>query len=236
MLSGANIIFMTIFSRIIVGRPILRHYYLACFFSFIGFLVVGYSPNIKKNSHAKDSETDTSNYLIGICLVIGYLLCHSVQGNVQELILRKKAIHVQRMIGIEGIFGLLWSFLLIMITSYIACPKESMCDLEGNLTDPVNAIYQITNHSKLMFFCFTAIVAVLILNLVALQLVKLVSAVYKAFWATMGIIIVWVGQPHSGSEHFGGLRDFRLGARPSANARILLPDIGQLHIQRADSI
>lgn len=199
MLSGANIIFMTFFSRIIVGKPILRHYYLACFFSFIGFLVVGYSPNIKKNSHAKDGEADTSSYVIGICLVIGYLLCHSIQGNVQELILRKNAINVQRMIGIEGIFGLLWSFMLIMITSYIACPKESMCDLEGNLTDPVNAIFQIANHPKLMFFCFTATVAVLILNLVALQLVKLVSAVYKAFWATMGIIIVWVGAADSRS-------------------------------------
>jgi hypothetical protein len=202
MLSGANIIFMTIFSKLIVGRPILRHYYLACFFSFVGFLIVGYSPNIAQTSVPSTSSVDFKSYVVGICLVVGYLLCHSIQGNVQELILRNNAIHVQRMIGLEGMFGLLWSFLLIMIASYITCPNENMCDLDSTMEDPIQAVYHIFHQRDLAFFCFTSVVAVLVLNLVALQLVKLVSAVYKAFWATLGIIVVWAVSILVGYEEF----------------------------------
>lgn len=36
MLNGANIIFVTIVSRIMVKRPIYRHNALGCFFAFLG--------------------------------------------------------------------------------------------------------------------------------------------------------------------------------------------------------
>lgn len=192
MLNGGSILFMTLFSRIIVKRQILKHHYLACFFVIIGFMIVGYSPNIAQKDNTQDKEIATSSYVIGLSCILGYLLCHAIQGNVQELILRKKAVAVQRMIGLEGMFGLIWSFLLIMICSYIACPNKNMCDLDGPLEDPVSAVFEVFAKPGLLFFAGTAILSVLILNLVGLYLVKMVSAVYKAFFATFSIIMIWV--------------------------------------------
>lgn len=236
MLSGANIIFMTFFSWVILGRPILRHYYLACALSLVGFVVVGYSPSVASNQSESNptasSDINLQSYVIGIVMVGGYLLCSSIQGNVQELILRRKAIHVQRMIGLEGMFGMLWSFLLIMGASYVACPRSDICDVGSPLEDPVSAVYQILNQKSLLFFCCTAIIAVLVLNLVALQLVKLVSAVYKAFWATLSIIIVWVDFADPGGQHSPRLRTLHSEESLGTADRILLPDPGKLHLQR----
>lgn len=96
------------------------------------------------------------------------------------------------MVGLEGMFGLLWSFFFIMIASLINCPNEQVCELAGSLADPVEAVHQILHHQRLLFYCATSIVAVITLNLVALQLAGLVSAVYKAIWMTVGVTIVWV--------------------------------------------
>ena len=191
MLSGANIVFVVLFAKIILGKPILKHYYLACFFSMCGFLIVGVSPIVDSLYPGWPGKTDTS-YFFGTIMVFCYNACYGIQGNIQELILRQKAIDSQRMVGIEGMFGVLWSFLFIMLTSYVACPTDGICELDGPLTDPVNAIYQIRSNNRLMFYCGASIIAVLILNLVALKLVKLVSAVYRAFWSTITIIIIWV--------------------------------------------
>lgn len=226
---------MTFFSWVILGRPVLRHYYLACGLSLVGFIIVGYSPSVSSGSSdsnpAASSDINIQSYIIGIIMVGGYLLCSSIQGNVQELILRKKAIHVQRMIGLEGMFGTLWSFLLIMAASYIACPRSDICDVGSPLEDPVSAIYQIMNQKSLLFYCCTAILAVLVLNLVALQLVKLVSAVYKAFWATLSIVIVWVESSHQGGQHLVRLRAVHTEESIGPTHGVCLLDPGQLHLQ-----
>lgn len=125
MLSGGNIIFTTIISRIIIKRKIRRHHLLGCIFSLIGFVIVGFAGML--GTQSENSKYTTSNLILGIILDIGYLLVSSLQSNIEELILRKKAVHVQRMIGLEGQFGLIWAFAICCIFSFIKCPDSGMC-------------------------------------------------------------------------------------------------------------
>lgn len=192
MLSSTQIVFSAILLSLLLKRPILRHGYLGCFFTLVGFIVVVYSQYVRPKPLLADFDTESSSVPLGVGLTVGYLIFHALQGCCQQLILKDRAIYVQRMVGLEGMFGLLWSFTFIMIASLINCPNEQVCELAGTLADPVEAVFQILHHQRLIFFCASSIVAVIVLNLVALQLAGLVSAVYKAIWMTVGVSIVWV--------------------------------------------
>jgi hypothetical protein len=77
------------------------------------------------------NEIPTANIILGVSLTLIYLLIAAVQANTEELILRNKAIHVQRMIGLEGLYGMIWSFAMCMIFSFIPCFQPDLCNMGG---------------------------------------------------------------------------------------------------------
>lgn len=44
--------------------------------------------------------------------------------NVEEILLSKYEIDVQRMVGLEGLFGVVWIFIWMMVFSFIPCPDS----------------------------------------------------------------------------------------------------------------
>lgn len=125
MLGGGSIISTAIISRFMVKRLIEPHHILGCFFSLIGFVIVGFAGLI--GSQETVTDFDTGNLILGLILKIIELILVGVQHNVQEVILRKKAINVQRMIGLEGLFGIIWSFVACLAFSFINCPSNDIC-------------------------------------------------------------------------------------------------------------
>lgn len=106
------------------------------------------------------------------------------------------------MIGLEGQFGLVWSFVFMAIVSYIPCPNPGICKRGAYLDDMVIAVREITSQPGLLFWGFSAAFAVLCLNLFGLMVIKHVSAVYKAFWGSMSTIVVWAVNVLAGNEDF----------------------------------
>lgn len=129
MLSGGSIIFTAIISRIMIKRLIYNHHVLGCVFSMLGFMIIGYAGIL--GSQRDEARFSQSDLIIGIIMNTVYMMMSALHSNVQELILRKKAINVKRMIGLEGQFGLIWSFLFCIIASFILCPNEGICLKEG---------------------------------------------------------------------------------------------------------
>lgn len=132
MLGGGSIISTAILSRFMVGRLIEKHHILGCFFSLVGFVVVGFAGLI--GSQESVTDFDTGNLILGLILKVIELIIVGVQHNVQEVILRKKAINVQRMIGLEGMFGLVWSFVACLGFNYIKCPSSDICTVIRNFS------------------------------------------------------------------------------------------------------
>ena len=60
------------------------------------------------------------------------------------------------------------------------------------MEDIVVGFEQIVKDPGLFFWCCSAAIAVLLLNLCGLILVKHVSAVFKSFWGSFSIISIWV--------------------------------------------
>lgn len=106
------------------------------------------------------------------------------------------------MIGLEGMFGIIWALLATTVASFFPCPNEGLCDMGGPFEDPVTAVIEIFAQPGLLFFCCTAALAVLVLNLTGLALVKMTSVVFKVFWSTLNIIFIWVVSVALGLEEF----------------------------------
>jgi len=117
----------TIFSRIMIGRKILRHHALGCVFSAIGFVIVGFAASMSSDSG--DSKYTPQGIMLGTILSLIYLIIVAIQSNLEEYIVTKNAIHVQRMIGLEGMFGIIWALFGCTIFSFVACPNDEICDV-----------------------------------------------------------------------------------------------------------
>lgn len=126
MLTGGVIVTTTLISYLMLGRKIRPHHTLACAFAMLGFVAVGIASLQNENAAQKYS---TNGLIIGIAMVLASLFTQGVQANFEELILSKYQIQVQRMVGLEGFFGMIWIFMWIMIFSYIPCPDEHLCDV-----------------------------------------------------------------------------------------------------------
>ena len=94
-------------------------------------------------SEGGGDEYDPSNVLTGITMTMIYLVIAAVQANTEELILRTKAINVQRMIGLEGLYGIVWSFMACIIFSYVPCVHPGLCDVSFFLSSFYLFLFQI---------------------------------------------------------------------------------------------
>lgn len=125
MLGGGDIVSTAIFSRIMLKRRIERHHFLGCFFSFFGFFIVGFSAFLSSQEEIEGFELD--KVILGLIFKVIELILLGIQNNVREIILREKGINVQRMIGVEGIYGLVWSFCLCLAFNFVKCPSNDIC-------------------------------------------------------------------------------------------------------------
>lgn len=125
MLGGTTIITTAIVSWIFLGRRIHRHHAVGLISSFIGFCLVGYSSII-------GSEGDTHNgtvtgTIIGIIMIVMSVFIGAFISNFQEYLFRTYELPVQREIGLEGHFGLIWILIELVIFSFIPCFQKGLC-------------------------------------------------------------------------------------------------------------
>jgi drug/metabolite transporter (DMT)-like permease len=130
MLRGGVIIFTCILSKIFLGRKVHSHHLLGVFMCVVGFIFVGISTVLASNSSSASNAT-VGGTIAGLIMVIASLLVQSTQFVYEEVLLNKYNVPPQRMVGIEGMYGLVFIFMWMMIFTYIKCPSPQMCDVNN---------------------------------------------------------------------------------------------------------
>lgn len=189
LLCGGSIITSCIVSKFMLGREIYRHHWFGNVLALIGFTLVGASSLL--------NETATERYsfkgeLLGIFLVMFSLVLQGIQFNTEELIMIKNAVEPQRMVGMEGFLGIIWTLCWMVGLSFFNCPDEYMCDMGGYMEDPITGMKQILNSGGLFFWCALCVVSVMFFNMSSLNLTKRVSCIYGAFWSATRTAVVWI--------------------------------------------
>ena len=128
MLLGGTIITACIVSRVMLKRQMEYFHWIGNILALTGFALAGYSSVLNDSDQ---SDSNTWNNIIGITLIVIELFFSALQTNIEEWIFHQNAIHVARGTGLEGFFGMIWSFSSMAVFSYISCPRSSMCDISG---------------------------------------------------------------------------------------------------------
>lgn len=208
MLQGAQIVATCLFSKWINNNPILLHHKLGIGLAIIGFIFVGiagYSGALGETFN--DLHYTTEGYIIGLLCILGNLIFHSVQTNIEERIMRVNAIPPQRIVGLEGLFGMIWMLTIIAGLNFVPCPNDQLCYMGGYLEDFATGMNAILADPGLAFWCAATIFAIFFFNLFGMILIQRVNAVYKVFWDNTLSIFVWatavlVGFETIDKEHF----------------------------------
>jgi hypothetical protein len=189
LLCGGSIATSCIISKFMLGRQIYRHHWLGNIFALIGFTLVGFSSLI--NQDAKDRYSQTGE-ILGIFMVAASLVIQGIQYNTEELIMIKNAVEPQRMVGMEGFFGLTWTFVWMIVLSFIKCTDNTMCDIGGYLEDPAVGVKEILSQTGLIVWSLIMIISVMFFNMSSMNLTKRVSCIYSAFWNATRTACVWI--------------------------------------------
>lgn len=203
MLQGAQIVATCLFSLWINKNPILRHHFLGVSLATLGFFLVGLAGFLGSVGETfTDLHYTPEGYFFGLVCILGNLVFHSIQTNVEEKIMRSYAIPPQRVVGLEGLFGIVWMFGFIAALTFVPCPNDQLCTMGGYFEDFVMAIKELEGQPGLIFWCCMTIVAIFFFNLFGMILIHRVNAVYKVFWDNTMSIFIWATALALGFETF----------------------------------
>ena len=191
MLQGGQIVTTCLFSKWINNRKILRHHFAGVGCSTIGFLFVGLAGYISAKGDT-DSKYTVGGFVLGVICIVINLIFLALQGNVEERIMTKFAIPVKRFVGLEGLFGIIWMFCVLVVLSYIPCPNSQLCEIGGYTEDVATGLRALLDQPMLVFWCCVTIFAVFFVNLNAMILIQRVSATFRIFWSNTTTIFVWL--------------------------------------------
>lgn len=192
MLQGGQIVTTCLFSKWINDRKILRHHMAGVICSSVGFVFVGLAGYIATAGAEDDGKYTFGGFVLGVIFIVINLVLQAVQSNIEERICTKNAIPAKRMVGLEGLFGVVWMFGVLVVLSFIPCPNEQLCDMGGYTEDVATGLKQLLATPALMAWCGATILAIFFVNLNAMILIQKVSAVFRIFWSNTTTVFVWI--------------------------------------------
>lgn len=192
MLQGGQIVTTCLFSKWINNRAILRHHMAGVVCSSVGFVFVGLAGYIATAGAEDDGTYTFGGFVLGVICILFNLILQAVQSNIEERICTKNAIPAKRMVGLEGLFGIIWMFGVLVLLSFIPCPNEQLCDMGGYTEDVATGLKQLLAQPALVAWCCATIFAIFFVNLNAMILIQKVSATFRIFWSNTTTVFVWI--------------------------------------------
>ena len=132
-----------------------------------------------------------SSLIMGIGMCVISLFTQATQLIIEEYVLKNFQIDCQRLVGLEGTFGMVWISVIIFVASFFQCPNILMCDMYGYMEDPITGFSQIFRNSEIFIVTIVIVMAIVFININGMVLTKYVSCVFSAFMNATRTITVW---------------------------------------------
>lgn len=111
-------------SIIFLGKRYYRHHWTALTIVVIGVAIVGASPIIyPDHGESKDSS---SNPILGLVLVLAGQIFSGLTMVTEEKLFRVFYIHPLQMVGWEGVWGLLFYSVILIILQFVPCHNKDI--------------------------------------------------------------------------------------------------------------
>ena len=201
MMQGSIVLVTALLSIVFLKRTLFRHHWTGLILVVLGISLVGLAVLI-----ASDDDDD-QNTIVGILLMAGSILTQGSQFVIEEKLLGDYYLSPLRIVGWEGIWGMLLFVILLPVFQFIPCDLE-FCS-NGQIEDTWFALRQLGNNYITLILLILSVIFIAGYNGFGITITKHMSATSRTTLKQTKIVLVWaffLAYPGKGSESFKALQ------------------------------
>lgn len=184
MLRGSLIIFTGILSRIFLQRKLWPIHWLGMVVTMCGLVLVGLSSVLRENHHG----VSKGKVLLGIILILAGQCVSATQMTVEEVFLKKKNFHPLQIVGMEGLFGVIFMSVIVLPVLYFIPGHQNHHSYENTL----DALLMIKNDGTLLALSVLYMCSIAFYNFFGQAVTKSLTAVHRTLIDALRTIVVWL--------------------------------------------
>jgi drug/metabolite transporter (DMT)-like permease len=186
MMRGFVVIVVAVMSVVFLKRKQYRHHWTSLAVLFTGVFLVGLSSILDDGETAEGSNTG-----LGIIMILIAQLFVGVQFCTEEKLLGDYVLDPMKVVGLEGMWGVVYCLIVLPIFGQIPCSNNEMCPY-GYMASTNIAFEQYANNGLLILESFLIIVSMSSFNATGLNVTKYGSCAQRSTIDTSRTVIVWV--------------------------------------------
>ncbi|KAJ7382373.1 hypothetical protein OS493_035434 [Desmophyllum pertusum] len=184
MLRGSIIIFTGVLSKIFLKRKLWPIHWIGMIVTMFGLVLVGLSSVLRDNHQG----TSQGQVVLGIVFILAGQSVSATQMIVEELFLKKRKYHPLQVVGMEGLFGIIFMTVLVLPVLYYIPGDQNHHSYENSL----DALLMMKNDAKLLIMSVLYICSISFYNYFGLSVTKSLTAVHRTLIDACRTIVVWL--------------------------------------------
>jgi len=203
MMRGMIVVVTALFAMVFLGKKQYRHHWTAIVLIVAGVAEVGYI-SIK---YTDTSASSSSSPATGIIILMGAQLFVGTQFVVEEKLLSKYYLDPFKIVGTEGMWGVLYWLFALPIMQVIKCGGPdatglgSLCHF-GRFENSAYAFKQMGENSTIIYLSLAMMLSIGIFNVCGVSTTKYATAAQRSTVDTSRTLLIWIMSVSLGLETF----------------------------------
>ena len=182
MMRGGLIFLIAISSILFLRARLHRHHWTSLVFIISGITLVGLSSIIHTSS-------ESSNAVLGISLLLSSQVFSTAHWIIEEKYLQTHYIHPFKMVGLEGLWNLFFSAIMVVIAQYIKCDGSYWTN--GRLEDTPYALRQMRENPIIIVYFVLLVFCIWTFQVSGVFTTKYGSSAQRCTIDIARIILIW---------------------------------------------
>lgn len=198
---GSLVLFTALLSVLFLNTKFHFQHYLGILLVILGLILVGLAMEFFPNENSYNcKKTDKENNFLGIFLVILGQFFSAGQYVIEEKMIKNSNYHPLKTVGIEGMWGTILSFVVLILLNFVNCDPDSeitqfICfendSNEWKGEDVLFALRQLANNKSLCCWAGAYILSISLSNYTGLIITKYVASSNRTIVDVMKNFLVW---------------------------------------------
>lgn len=185
MLRGLIIVITAIMSVIFLRRKLYRHHWSSMSVIFIGVFMVGLAKFLDPENKGGETKIGGLALLVVAQLFAGCLLI------VEEKLLGDYYLDPLKVVGLEGMWGIIFWCILLPILQQISCEPSQFCPY-GKVEDTVRAYHDFGANGLLIALSVCICLSIALFNSFGVSVTKNASAAQRSTIDTSRTVLIWI--------------------------------------------
>ncbi|OWR41967.1 solute carrier family 35 member F6 [Danaus plexippus] len=189
MFRGSIIVFVALFSTILLDRVIKRREWFGISQLILGLIIIGATDAIYQSP---DDSKGRNSMITGDLLIILAQIILACQMVYEEKFVSGLNIPPLQAVGWEGVFGFSMLSVLLVIFYFIPAPPHFDNNARHTVEDFIDGLVQIGNNSFLLLAIMGTVVSIAFYNFAGISVTKEMSATTRMVLDSVRTLVIWM--------------------------------------------